>query len=59
MKHLWEASRNSMLSETGAGELKIRLNFKIKCDQFIQNETELIKIARGSQKYNHKRKSSS
>ncbi len=29
MKHSWTASRNSMLSEIGAAELKIRLNCKM------------------------------
>jgi hypothetical protein len=36
-----------MLSETVAAALKIRLNCKMKCDrffQFIQNETEIIKL---------------
>ncbi|CAF4207275.1 unnamed protein product [Rotaria sp. Silwood2] len=45
MKPSWTASRNSMLSKTVAAELKIRLN--------------LIKIAQSSQKYSHKRKTSS
>ncbi|CAF3261149.1 unnamed protein product [Rotaria sp. Silwood2] len=62
MKPSWTASRNSMLSKTVAAELKIRLNCKTKYDQFfkfIQNENEVIKIAQSSQKYSHKRKTSS
>ncbi len=49
MKHSWTASRNSMLGETVAAELKIRLNCKMKCNEFftfVQNEPELIRCAR-------------
>ncbi len=59
MKHSWTASRNSMSSETVAAELQIRLNCKMKCSDFfalVQNEPELIRCARSSQKYSHIKK---
>ena len=44
-----------MLTEITAAELKIRLNCQMKCNEFYsfaQNESELIKCARLSEKYN-------
>ena len=59
MKHAWTASRNLISSETVAAELQIRLNCKMKYSDFftfVQTEPELIKCARGSEKYSHIKK---
>ncbi len=59
MKHAWTASRNSMSTETVAAELQIRLNSKMSCIDFfafVQNEHDLIKCARRSEKYSHIKK---
>jgi hypothetical protein len=59
IKHAWTASRNLMSSETVAAQLQIRLNCKMKCSDFftfVQTEPELIKCARGLEKYSHIRK---
>jgi hypothetical protein len=55
MKYAWTPSRNLMLVETVAAELKIRLNCQMKCNEFfsfVQSEKELIKYARSTDKYN-------
>ncbi|CAF1946616.1 unnamed protein product [Rotaria magnacalcarata] len=55
MKHAWTPSRNSMSIEIVAAELQIRLNCQMKCNEFfsfVQNEPELIKCARRTEKYN-------
>ena len=54
MKHAWTPSRNLMAVEAVAAELQIRLNCQMKCHEFfsfIQNEPELIKCARRTEKY--------
>ncbi|CAF1459085.1 unnamed protein product, partial [Didymodactylos carnosus] len=59
MKHAWTPSRNSMSIETVAAELQIRLNCKMKCNDFftfVQNEPDLIKCARRSEKYSYIKK---
>ncbi|CAF3300814.1 unnamed protein product [Rotaria sp. Silwood2] len=59
MKHAWTPSRNSMSTETIATELKIRLNSKIKCEDFYsfaQSQPELIKSAKSKQKYSYVKK---
>ena len=59
MKHAWTPSRNSMSVETVAAELQIRLNCRMKCSEFfsfVQNEPELIKCARRTEKYNFLKK---
>jgi hypothetical protein len=59
MKHAWTAYRHSMSTETVAAELKIRLNCQMNCNdffKFIQSQPDLIKRARGSEKYNFKKK---
>ena len=48
-----------MLTEVIAAELQIRLNCQMKCNEFYsfaQNEPELIKCARRSEKYNFTKK---
>ncbi|CAF4037025.1 unnamed protein product [Rotaria sordida] len=62
MKLAWTPSRNSMNVETVAAELQIRLNCKLKCYDFfsfVQTESDLIKCARGTQKYSFKKKACS
>lgn len=59
MKHAWIASRNPMSTATVAAELQIRLNCKMKYTdffRFVQNESDLIKCARKSEKYSHIKK---
>ncbi|CAF1427499.1 unnamed protein product [Rotaria magnacalcarata] len=59
MKHSWTPSRNLMSTETIAAELKIRLNSKMKCEDFYsfaQSQPELIKCAHSKQKYSHIKK---
>lgn len=59
MRHAWTPSRNSMSTETIAAELKIRLNSKMKCEDFYsfaQSQPELIKCAKSKQKYSHVKK---
>ncbi|CAF5037294.1 unnamed protein product, partial [Rotaria sp. Silwood1] len=56
MKHAWTCSRNAMSIETIAAELQIRLNCKVKCNEFftfVQNQPELIKCARRLEKYSN------
>jgi len=59
MKHAWTCSRNSMSTETIAAELKIRLNCRMKCNEFfkfVQTEPDLIKYARRTEKYSFTKK---
>ena len=59
MKHAWTPSRNLLSTDTIAAELKIRLNSKMKCEDFYsfaQSQPELIKCAKSQQKYSHVKK---
>jgi len=59
MKHAWTPNRNLMSTDTIAAELKIRLNSKMKCEDFYsfaQSQPELIKCAKSKQKYSHVKK---
>jgi hypothetical protein len=59
MKHAWTPNRNSVLVETVDAELQIRLSCRMKCNEFfsfVQNEPELIKCARRTEKYNYTKK---
>jgi hypothetical protein len=59
MKHAWTPSRNLMSVETVAAELQIRLNCHMKFNEFfsfVQNEPELIKCARRTEKYSFAKK---
>ncbi|CAF3498405.1 unnamed protein product [Rotaria socialis] len=47
MKHLWTNSRNSMLSETVAAELKIRLNFLLNIPSDARWDQKGITVAGG------------
>ena len=56
MKHAWALSRNLISTETIPAELKIRLNSKMKYDDFYsfaQSQPELIKCAKSKQKYSY------
>jgi len=59
MKQAWTSSQNRMNVETIAAELQIRLNCKMKCNDFfsfVQTEPDLIKCAGGTEKYGYKKK---
>ncbi|CAM4906240.1 unnamed protein product [Rotaria socialis] len=59
MKSAWTASRNSMVNETIAAELKIRLNSTMACEDFFsfaQTQPQLIKCAKSQQKYSFEKK---
>ena len=48
-----------MLVEATTAELQIRQNYQIKCSEvfsFVQNEIQLIKYARPTDKYNSMKK---
>ena len=61
MKSLWTTSRNLMVNESIAAELKIRLNSTMTCKDFFsfaQTQPQLIKCAKSQQKYSFEKKGS-